>query len=168
MLTVEENRVVTFEYTLTNDAGEVIDSSANHEPLVYIQGSGQIIPGLEVEMNGKNVGDKFIAKIDPENGYGVKHDELVKVIEREHLAHLDNIQVGMQLQAHDGNGLQILTVVSVDDKEVTLDANHPLAGETLHFDVEVIGIREATAEELEFGLNQGGCGDGCSSCSGCS
>jgi FKBP-type peptidyl-prolyl cis-trans isomerase SlyD len=167
MLTIEENRVVTFEYTLTNDGGDVIDTSANHAPLAYIHGSGQIIPGLEAELLGKNVGDKFKAVIDPENAYGVRHDELVKIIEREHLAHLDNIQEGMQLQAHDGNGLQILTVVGVNDKEVTLDANHPLAGETLHFDVEVIGIREATAEELEFGLNQGGCGDGCSSCSGC-
>ncbi len=167
MLTVEENRVVTFEYTLTNDAGEIIDSSANHSPLIYIQGSGQIIPGLEEEMQGKNVGDKFIANIAPENGYGPRYDELVKDIEREHLAHLDDIQVGMQLQAHDGNSVQVLTVTSVNDKTVTLDANHPLAGETLHFDVEIIGIREATPEELEFGLHQSGCGDGCSGCSGC-
>ncbi|MFA5519883.1 MAG: peptidylprolyl isomerase [Spirochaetota bacterium] len=167
MLTIEENRVVTFEYTLTNDAGEVIDSSANHSPLVYIQGSGQIIPGLEEEMKGKIIGDKFTADIAPEKGYGPRHDELIKEIEREHLAHLDNIQVGMQLQAHDGNRLQVLTVVNVNDKVVTLDANHPLAGETLHFDVEVVDIREATSEELEFGLHQDGCGDGCSSCSGC-
>lgn len=167
MLTVEENRVVTFEYTLTNDGGDVIDSSANHAPLAYIHGSGQIIPGLEAELLGKQVGDKFNAVIDPENAYGIRHDELVKVIEKEQLAHLPNLQEGMQLQAHDGNGMQILTVVGINDKEVTLDANHPLAGETLHFDVEVIGIREATAEELEFGLNHGGCGDGCSSCSGC-
>jgi len=167
MLTVEENRVVTFEYTLTNNAGEMIDSSQNHAPLEYIHGSGQIIPGLEAELLGKNVGDKFNAVIEPENAYGVRHDELVKVIEKEHLAHLPNLQIGMQLQAHDGNGLQILTVVDMNDKEVTLDANHPLAGETLNFDVEVIDIREATPEELEFGLNQGGCEGGCSSCSGC-
>lgn len=166
MLKIEENKVVTFEYTLKNDGGEIIDSSANHAPLVYLHGTGSIIPGLESELEGKKIGDKFQVVIAPEDAYGVRHEELVQKLERDKLAHIDSIEVGMQLQAYDEDGMQILTITEVSDKDVTLDGNHPLAGETLHFDVEVTGIREATEEEAMFGLNngQGGCG-GCS-CSG--
>ena len=174
MLKIEENKVVTFEYTLKNDSGEVIDSSANHAPLVYIHGAGNIIPGLEAELEGKKIGDKFHASIAPEDAYGARMDELVQKLDRDKLAHLDNIEVGMQLQAYDEEGMQILTIVEVTDKDVTLDGNHPLAGETLHFDVEVTDIREATEEEAMFGLNHGGCGDNCGDgcgggcgCSGC-
>ena len=174
MLKIEENKVVTFEYTLKNNSGEIIDTSANHAPLVYIHGAGNIIPGLEAELEGKKVGDKFKASIAPEDAYGVRIDDLIQKLDREKLAHLDNIEVGMQLQAYDEDGMQILTIVEVTDKDVTLDGNHPLAGETLHFDVEVTDIREATEEEAMFGLNNGGCGDGCSDgcgggcgCSGC-
>jgi len=172
MLKIEENRVVTFEYTLKNDNGDILDTSANHAPLVYIHGSGNIIPGLESELEGKQIGDKFQATIAPEDAYGIRYDELVQKIERDKLAHLDTIEVGMQLQAYDEEGMQILTIVEVSDKDVTLDGNHPLAGERLHFDVEVTGIREATEEEAMFGLNQGhgGCGGGCScgdDCCGC-
>ena len=172
MLKVEENKVVTFEYTLKNDNGDILDSSSDHAPLVYIHGSGNIIPGLESELEGKQIGDKFHATIAPEDAYGIRYDELVQKIEREKLAHLDTIEVGMQLQAYDEEGMQILTVKEVSDTDVTLDGNHPLAGERLHFDVEVTGIREATEEEAMFGLNQGhgGCGGGCScgdDCCGC-
>ena len=172
MLKIEENKVVTFEYTLKNDNGDILDSSSDHAPLVYIHGSGNIIPGLESELEGKQIGDKFHATIAPEDAYGIRYDELVQKIEREKLAHLDTIEVGMQLQAYDEEGMQILTVKEVSDTDVTLDGNHPLAGERLHFDVEVTGIREATEEEAMFGLNQGhgGCGGGCScgdDCCGC-
>ncbi len=171
MLKIEENKVVTFEYTLKNDRGEILDTSSNHAPLVYIHGTGNIIPGLESELEGKQIGDKFQAVIAPEDAYGIRMDELVQKIDREKLAHLDAIEVGMQLQAYDEEGMQILTIVEVTDKDVTLDGNHPLAGERLHFDVEVTGIREATEEEAMFGLNNGhGCGGGCScgdDCCGC-
>ena len=172
MLKIEENKVVTFEYTLKNDNGDILDSSENHAPLVYIHGSGNIIPGLESELEGKHIGDKFQATIAPEDAYGIRYDELVQKIDREKLAHLDTIEIGMQLQAYDEEGMQILTIVEVSDKDVTLDGNHPLAGERLHFDVEVTGIREATEEEAMFGLNNGhgGCGGGCTcgdDCCGC-
>ena len=165
MLTVEENKVVTFEYTLKNDSGEVLDSSAKTAPLEYLHGSGNIIPGLESELEGKKVGDKFKASIEAEDAYGLRFEELVQKIDKEKLSHLPSIEVGMQLQAYDEDGMQILTVVEVSDNEVTLDGNHPLAGEKLHFDVEIVNIREATEDEIEFGLNGGecGCGDGCSS-----
>lgn len=163
MLTVEENKVVTFEYTLKNDNGEVLDSSDKTAPLEYLHGSGNIIPGLESELEGKKVGDKFNASIEAEDAYGLRFEELVQKIDKEKLSHLPSIEIGMQLQAYDEDGMQILTVVEVSDTEVTLDGNHPLAGQKLHFDVEIVNIREATEDEIEFGLNGGecGCGDGC-------
>ena len=171
MLKVEENRVVTFDYTLKNDSGQVIDSSDNGEPLSYIHGSGEIIPGLEAELLGKSVGDKFNATIKPEDAYGLREDENVKKIEREKLSHIPGLEVGMQLQAYDEGSMQILTIVEISDKDVTLDANHPLAGETLHFAVEIKEIREATEEELEYGIHGScgtDCGDGCGCGGGCS
>lgn len=175
MLKVEENKVVTFDYTLKNNSGEIIDTSENSEPLSYIHGSGDIIPGLEAQLLGKSVGDKFNAVIKPEDAYGLRMDDCIKRIEKEKLAHLQNLETGMQLQAYDEGGMQILTIIEINDKEVVMDANHPLAGETLHFDVEVVEIREATDEELEFGLYGGcgsdcgtDCGDGCGCGGGCS
>lgn len=160
MQTVAENKVVTFQYTLTNDKGDVLDRSSESAPLEYLHGTGSIIPGLEGELEGKKVGDKFKASVEAENAYGVRYDELVQTISREKLAHLPKIEIGMQLQAYDEEGIQYLTVVNVTDNDVTLDGNHPLAGQRLHFDVEVVDIRDATEEELEFGLNGGGCGCG--------
>ena len=164
MLTVEENKVVTFEYTLKNDSGEILDSSAKTAPLEYLHGSGNIIPGLEAELEGKKVGDKFKASIEAEDAYGLRFEELVQKIDRDKLSHLPSIEIGMQLQAYDEEGMQILTVIDITDNEVTLDGNHPLAGEKLHFDVEIIDIREATEDEIEFGLNGGECGCGGESC----
>lgn len=173
MLTVAENKVVTFQYTLKNDSGEILDKSAQDAPLEYLHGTGSIIPGLESELEGKKVGDKFSALIEAEDGYGLRYQELIQKVDREKLSHLPSIEVGMQLQAYDEDGMQILTVIEVTDKEVTLDGNHPLAGKKLHFDVEVVDIRDATDEEIEFGLDgscgcgsetSGGCGGGCSGC----
>lgn len=175
MLTVEDNKVVTFEYTLKNDNGRILDDSRGLTPLQYIHGTGNIISGLEAEMLGKKVGDKFNASIEAEDAYGLRYEELVQNISREKLAHLPNLEIGMQLQAYDEDGMQILTIVNISDTDVTLDGNHPLAGERLHFDVEILDIRDATDEEIQFGLNPGQCGDGCSDgcgsggcgCSGC-
>lgn len=164
MLTVDENKVVTFQYTLKNDIGEVLDKSGQDAPLEYLHGTGSIIPGLEAELEGKKVGDKFTASIEAENAYGLRYQELIQKVDKEKLSHLPSIEVGMQLQAYDEDGMQILTIVEVTDNEVTLDGNHPLAGKKLHFDVEVVDIREATEEEIEFGLDGGGCGCGSESC----
>ena len=175
MFTVEENKVVTFEYTLKNDNGQILDDSTGHAPLQYIHGMGNIISGLEAEMQGKKIGDKFNASIEAEDAYGLRFEELVQKIDREKLSHLQNLELGMQLQAYDEDGMQILTVVDISDTDVTLDGNHTLAGERLHFAVEIVDIRDATNEEIEYGLNPGQCGDGCSDgcgsggcgCSGC-
>jgi len=170
MLTINENKVVTFEYTLKNDSGEILDSSENNAPITYLHGSGNIIPGLEAELEGKKVGDKFHASIEPEDGYGIRIEDFIQKIERDRLPHLPNIEIGMQLQAYDEDGMQIMTVVEISDTDITLDGNHPLAGQKLHFDVEIIDMREATEEEIEFGLDAGcSCDDNqdCSGCSGC-
>ena len=170
MLTINENKVVTFEYTLKNDSGDIIDSSTNNGPITYLHGSENIIPGLETELEGKMIGDKFHASIEPEDGYGIRYEELVQKIEKDRLSHLPKIEIGMQIQAYDEDGMQIFTIVDISDNDVTLDGNHPLSGQKLHFDVEIIDMREATEEEIEFGLQVDcGCGDtnGCDECSGC-
>ena len=113
MLTVEENKVVTFEYTLKNDKGEILDSSAKNAPLEYLHGAGNIVPGLEAELEGKKVGDKFKASIEAEDAYGLRFEELIQKIDKEKLSHLPSIEVGMQLQAYDEDGMQILTVVDI-------------------------------------------------------
>lgn len=148
---ISENAVVYIHYTLTNDAGETLDTSLGGEPLVYLHGFGGIIPGLENALAGKTAGDTLIVSVLPEQAYGPYDETKVETMPRSALQGIDEIETGMQLQAHSPDGLVIATVIDVDDEEVTLDGNHPLAGETLTFDVEVMEVREATAEELAHG-----------------
>lgn len=140
---IAENAEVSIHYTLTNDAGETIDSSEGKEPLTYVHGSGQIIPGLESALEGKTEGDKLQATIEPADAYGERQEELIQPVPREAFEGVDEIEPGMQFQAQSEQGVQLVTVTSVDETIVTVDANHPLAGETLHFDVEVVGVKEA-------------------------
>lgn len=148
---VDENRVVMFHYTLKNDAGEEIESSRGGDPLAYIHGQGNIITGLENALSGKSVGDEFEVEVAPEEAYGERDDRLVQEVSREIFEGVDEVQVGMQFRAESQAGEQMVTVTDVEGEEVTVDGNHPLAGETLHFVVEVTGVREATEEELEHG-----------------
>ena len=148
---ISKNAVATLEYTLTNDSGQVLDSSKGQEPLVYVHGSGMLIPGLEAELEGKTKGDSFRTEIAPENGYGVRDEALVQAVSRAQLPADLEIQVGVQLQAQSEEGTHVVTVTAVEGDQVKLDANHPLAGVTLHFDIEVMDVREATKEELEHG-----------------
>lgn len=143
--------VVSMHYTLTDDDGNVLDSSAGREPLDYMQGVGNIIPGLEKQMEGKAIGDKFTAVITPEEGYGVRNDNLVQAIPMSNFQDAGQVQLGVQFQVQTQQGVRIATVTKIVDDSVTLDMNHPLADKTLHFDVEVMAIREATAEEKEHG-----------------
>ena len=146
LLMIGPNAVVSMHYTLTNDAGEVLDSSQGQDPLVYLHGVGNIIPGLEDALAGKTSGAKVKASIVPEDGYGIRQEEMIQAIPRDMFS-AEDIQPGMVFQAEG----HMLTVVSVTDAEVTVDGNHPLAGQTLHFDVEIIEVRPASAEELEHG-----------------
>jgi FKBP-type peptidyl-prolyl cis-trans isomerase SlyD len=148
---IANNAVVSFNYTLTDDHGKVIDSSDGREPLTYLQGSGQIVPGLEKAMDGHKVGDRFDVDVVPEEGYGIRHAELVQEVPREAFQGVDDVQPGMQFQGQGPQGVINVTVTKVEDGKVHIDGNHPLAGQTLHFAVEVTGVREASAEELAHG-----------------
>ena len=148
---IAQNSVAAFHYTLTDDEGQVVDSSEGRDPLTYIHGTGQIVPGLEKQMEGRAVGDNFTADVTPEEGYGVHRAELMQEVPREAFQGVDDIQPGMQFQGRGAQGEINVTVTKVEDGKVFIDGNHPLAGKALHFAVEVSDVREATAEELEHG-----------------
>ncbi len=150
-MNIEKNKVVSIDYTLTNDNGEVLDSSSGREPLAYLHGNGGIIPGLEKELEGKVKGDKLVAIIAPDQAYGVRSEELVQKIPLENFSDAAEVKVGAQFQVQNGEHIHIATVTTVGDKSATVDMNHPLADETLHFDVEVMDVRKPTKEELEHG-----------------
>jgi len=148
---VAKNTVVTIDYTLTNNDGEVLDSSKGQEPLAYIHGIGYMIPGLENALEGKSEGDSLKVSIEPRDAYGERDESLVKTVDRALFGGIDKLEPGMQFQAQTPEGVEIVTVTAVNGDEVTVDGNHPLADVTLNFDVRVLGVREATAEELEHG-----------------
>lgn len=149
---VGDNAVVSIHYTLTDDTKAVLDSSEGQEPLTYLHGTGALIPGLEDELLGKTTGDTFNVSIPPEQGYGPFDEALVQKVPREAFQGVDKIEPGMQFRASDGQGGdRVITVVETTDQEVTINGNHPLAGQTLHFDVEVTAVREATEEEIAHG-----------------
>jgi FKBP-type peptidyl-prolyl cis-trans isomerase SlyD len=148
---VGKDKVVSIDYTLTDSAGTVLDSSKGQEPLAYLHGAGNIIPGLERALEGKSAGDQLNATIAPEDGYGQKNPGLVQPVPRAQFPGVKEIKVGQQFQAQTNHGPRVVTIVGVTDDTVTVDANHPLAGETLNFDVTVVTIREATREEIDHG-----------------
>jgi FKBP-type peptidyl-prolyl cis-trans isomerase SlyD len=152
---IGKNKVVSIDYTLTNDIGQVLDSSNGRAPLSYLHGNGSIIPGLEAALDGKSSGDALQVSIPPEQAYGVKDESLVKSLPKNLFRGADDIQVGMQFQAQTQGGPRVVTVVGVEEENVTVDANHPLAGQTLNFDVKVVEVRDATAEELTHGHAHG-------------
>lgn len=138
-------------YTLKNDAGEVIDSSVGGDPLAYLHGHGNIIPGLESALNGKAIGDVLDVRVKPEEGYGVRNEDLLQTVDRKIFGNVPDLQVGMQFQARSQEGTTIVRIVDINGDEVTVDGNHPLAGESLNFHVEVTAIRDANADELTHG-----------------
>ena len=155
---VAENMAVSIHYTLTNDDGEVLDSSIGDEPLIYLHGTGNIIPGLEDALLGKAVGDKFNVRIAAEDAYGEQNNEIIQVISREMFEGIDEIEVGMQFHADVSTGSGEVTVVKIEGDNITIDGNHPLAGLALTFDVEVVAARPATKEEAEHGhIHGAGC-----------
>ncbi len=150
-MNIEKNVVVAIDYTLTDNDGVVIDTSTGREPLKYLHGTGALIPGLEKELEGKIVGDKLEVAIKPDEGYGMRNEQLLQAVPREHFGHVPDIQVGMQFQANSEQGPVMVTIVEVNDKQVMVDGNHPLAGVVLNFKVEVKEVRAASAEELDHG-----------------
>jgi len=152
---ITKNAVVSIEYELTDDAGEVIDTSKGGAPLAYLHGAGNLIPGLEAELDGKTGGDAFDVRITPEDGYGPRNEAMVQEVPRSQFPDDVEVQPGMQFRAETPHGAQIVTIVGCEDEAVKVDANHPLAGMHLNFSVKVVEVREATAEELEHGHVQG-------------
>lgn len=150
-MTVGKDAVVSIAYILKDDAGEILDSSEGRDDLAYLHGHDNIVTGLEEALEGKSVGDSVTASVPPEKGYGIRDDELVFHVSRDKLPD-EEIELDMQLAAQDKEGnQQIVTVVEMTDESVTLDGNHPLADQTLHFDVTVNNIREAIPVELDHG-----------------
>jgi FKBP-type peptidyl-prolyl cis-trans isomerase SlyD len=150
-MSISPDQVVSIHYTLRDDTGEVIDRSAEGEPLAYLHGRGQLIPGLERELTGREAGDRLEVKIAPAEGYGEYDRELVQQVPRRALKGVGQLRVGLRLQAQTQDGPRAVTVTQLNGDMVTLDGNHPLAGKTLHFQVEVAAVRAATEEELAHG-----------------
>ena len=148
---ITTHKVVTLHYTLTNDDGEVLDSSEGQEPLAYVHGLGNIIAGLENALTGRSVGDKFTVAVAPADGYGERDNDMVQSVPKDAFQGVDEILPGMQFQAQSPEGVHLVTVLAVDGDEVILDGNHPMAGINLNFAVEVTSIRDATPEELDHG-----------------
>ena len=148
---IAERTVASFHYTLTDDAGTVIDSSSRAAPLTYLHGVGNIVPGLEKAMEGHRAGDRFDVLVAPEEGYGTPNEMLVQVVPSEAFQGVDPIEVGMQFQAQTPQGAISVVIAKIEDGMVTVDGNHPLAGQNLHFAIEVVEVRDATVEEVVHG-----------------
>lgn len=149
---ISDKKVVSIHYHLTDDSGEVIDSSEGQDPLTYLHGAGGLIPGLEEELEGKSAGDQLTVSVSPDKGYGEFQDSLVQTVPLEIFEGVESVEVGMQFQTSEENGSsRLISVTDVQGDQVTVDGNHPLAGMSLNFDVTVVAVRDATPEELDHG-----------------
>ncbi len=154
-MTIDDNKAVSLAYTLTDDEGTIIDKSDDGS-FEYLHGASNIIPGLENALTGKKVGDKFDVTIDPADGYGERNEEMIQVVGRDMFNPEDEISPGMQFHAQSPDGqMVVVTVADVNDENVTIDGNHPLAGVRLNFAVEVLALREASSEEIDHGHTHG-------------
>lgn len=166
-MTVENDKYVSIHYVLKNDEGAVLDSSTE-KTLDYVHGRGYLLPKLEEQLAGKNLGDKFNVVLEPKDGYGEYRKELVTDVDRSSFEDGVPIEVGMAFQAMTASGPQIVRVTKISDDKITVDANHELAGTRLHFEIEIADVRNATEEELNppscgcGGNCSGGCGGECS------
>ena len=156
---IAANKVVKMHYSVTDNDNNSIDNSFDGEPLIFIVGTGYLIPGLEDALQGKQAGDTLSVTVEPENGYGERHDELMQAVPKSMFEDME-IEIGMQFKATTDDGDQSVMIIDIQDDEVIVDGNNPLAGITLKFDVEILEVRDATADELAHGHvhGEGGCG----------
>ncbi len=172
-ISISKDKWVTIHYTLKDDDGNILDSSVGSKPLGYLHGNGYLIAGLEKELEGKLPGDKFTAVIQPKDAYGEYNEALAMNVSPEQFEGNGPVEPGMKFQVMTNQGALVVTVTEVTDKYVRVDGNHELAGKTLHFDIEVVEVREPTEEELNppscggCGGNCGGCGGDCGGDGGC-
>lgn len=151
-LLIGDNTVVSMHYTLTNDQGKVIDSSEGEEPLTYLHGAGNIIPGLETALIGKVADDALQVTVAPEEGYGEVMQELIQTVDRAAFGEVKDLEAGMAFEAQGPDGqVQRVVITHITGDQVTVDGNHPLAGATLNFDVKIVSVRAATEEEIAHG-----------------
>ncbi len=151
-MNIGQDKVVSIHYTLTNGSGEVLDSSSGGEPLAYLHGKGNIIPGLEKALEGRKTGEKLDVKVAADEAYGQRDENLVQKVPRRAFGGVAKVEPGMQFHAQTSQGqTRLVTVTGVQGDMVTVDGNHPLAGQDLNFAVEVADIRDATEEELAHG-----------------
>lgn len=148
---VAANKVIAIHYTLTDEQDQVLDSSQGSAPLFYLHGFGNIIPGLEKQLEGLAVGDAFEVTVTPEEGYGLRSDELIQIVPRAAFQGVDELDVGMQFQTQGPQGAMIVSITHIEGDDVTIDANHQLAGVTLNFKGNIESIRDASEEELAHG-----------------
>lgn len=148
---IQDNTVVSMHYTLKNNAGDTLDSSEGREPLTYLQGAGNIIPGLESALKGKKAGESLDVTVEPAEAYGEHREDLLQQVPRDAFGEVKDLSIGMRFQAQTERGPVPIKIAAVEGDKVTVDANHELAGETLHFSVNIETVREATKEEIEHG-----------------
>ena len=151
-----KDTVVTFHYALSDDAGQPIESSQGRDPLTVLLGHGGLVPGVERALLDREVGDKFDVVVPPDEGYGDRREGLVQRVPKKFFRDPDRLRPGMQtvLQQKSG-GSQIVTVQKIGSSVIDVDLNHPMAGRTLHFALELTDVRAATPEEIEHGHAHG-------------
>jgi FKBP-type peptidyl-prolyl cis-trans isomerase SlyD len=147
---IGKEKVVSIHYTLKDNEGTTLDSSVGDQPLLYIHGIGNLIPGMEEGLEGKTKGDKIEIKVSPEKGYGVRDERMIQKMPRSAFGD-QKVEVGMQFNAGTKNGQQVVTVTKVEMDGITIDGNHALAGVDLNFSVEVLDVRDASKDELAHG-----------------
>lgn len=151
-LVIGDNSVVSVHYKLTDDKGNVLDSSEGSQPMAYLHGAGHIIPGLEKALEGKGEGDSLKVRVEPAEAYGEVKPDGIKTIEKSAFQGVESVEAGMAFEAQTPDGIkQQIVVKKVEGDAVTIDTNHPLAGVPLNFDIQVVSVREATKEELDHG-----------------
>lgn len=148
---ISKHAVVSIHYTLKDEQGAILDNSEDNKPLTYIQGIGALIPGLEESLEGRRAGESINVSIPPDGGYGKRQEALVMTLPKRDFSQTNELQVGMMFRGQFGDEERIITVSNIDGEDVTVDANHPLAGLTLNFSVDVVGVRNATQEEIDHG-----------------
>ena len=151
MNVIKINSVVTLNYQLKDELGNILDSSAETGPMVYIQGAEDILQGIEDAVLGLSVKDKVSVTINPDQAYGEYDPELLSTLPIEAFEAIENLHNGMQLEEETPDGPVLVTIKEVSDKEVIVDANHPMAGHSLLFDLDIQGVRDATSSELDHG-----------------
>lgn len=155
---VTKNKIITMSYLLKNAEGEELDRADSSKPFSYLHGGQQIVPGLEKELEGMNIGDKKDITVSPDEGYGEENPNLRIALNRSQFPKEMDLAAGLQFSAEVGGNQRVFTIKNIDGEQVLVDGNHPLAGQTLHFSVDIIGVRDATPEEISHGHSHDGGG----------